>query len=68
MPMCEFCELYQFEKEEAKLVKEKLGMNTYFKAKLYVYHVKDRIKSGTMTHKGMKLAYCPTCGRKLSEV
>ena len=63
--MCEFCELCQFAKEEAKQLKNKSGINTYFKARLYEYHMKDRKVRATMTFKGTKLVYCPTCGRKL---
>lgn len=65
--MCEFCEMYLFAKENARKLKKEHGINTYFKIRLYEYSVKNRVCSGSLTYGGMKLVFCPTCGRKLSE-
>lgn len=66
--MCEFCNTYLFAKEKAKERKRETGINTYFKVKLFEYSVKNRVRKGALTYRGMKLVFCPMCGRKLSEV
>lgn len=66
--MCEFCEMYLYAKENARERKKEFGINTYFKAKLFEYSVKNRVSKGSLTYRGVKLVFCPTCGRKLSEV
>ncbi len=66
--MCEFCDMYLYSKENARKLKKETGINTYFKAKLFEYHVKNRVRKGSLTNRGVKLVFCPTRGRKLSEV
>lgn len=68
MGMCEFCELYMTSKEIAKEKKLNHGINSTFKAVLREIKTKDRIRKGTIDGKPMKLVYCPTCGKKLSEL
>lgn len=63
--MCEFCEQYKFAKEEAKEFKKEFGVNTYFKVMLFEYRMKNRKHRGSMTYRGVKLKYCPSCGKKL---
>lgn len=66
--ICEFCELYEQAKVEAKHTKEEIGVETRFEIKLQEYEVKDGKRKGSLLHRGMKLIYCPICKRKLSEV
>lgn len=65
--MCEFCEQYEYLKEEAKERKKKNGINTYFKVRLFEYMVQSRIRRSGTNWRPMKLNYCPVCGRKLSK-
>lgn len=65
--MCEFCEQYEYLKEEAKERKKKNGINTYFKVRLFEYMVQNRIRRSGINWRPMKLNYCPVCGRKLSK-
>jgi len=64
--MCEFCDTYFSAKKEARERKKKHGINTYFKVRLYEYSVKNRVCSGSLTYRGMKLVFCPTCGKRLN--
>lgn len=63
--MCEFCEHYEYLKEEAKDRKKKHGINTYFRIRLFEYTVKNRIRKGGVNWKPMKFNYCPVYGRKV---
>lgn len=65
--MCEFCEQYEYLKEEAKERKKENGINTYFKVRLFEYRVQNRIRKSGTNGRLMKLNYCPVCGRKLSK-
>lgn len=53
--MCNCCELYAYEKEQAKIFKKKSNVNVHFGACLYVWFTKNHHCCGATTHKHMKL-------------
>lgn len=61
---CEFCELYTQEIETTKVLIKKSVYN-HIKVKMYVYMTKHRKILGTITHRAMRLNYCPCCGKEL---
>lgn len=65
MKECEFCEEFRYAKRMSRKMKKACGVNTYFKAILHEYGMKNRVKQGVLNHRPLKLVYCPSCGRKL---
>lgn len=66
--MCEFCEEYLQEKKNAKEKKEKQDIDTTIKVEMRVIFTKYRVSRGSHSNGAKKLVYCPTCGKKLSEL
>lgn len=66
--MCEFCETYLFAKQSAKERKKEFGINITLKVILTEISTKNRVRKGALDSMPMKLVYCPSCGKKLSEL
>lgn len=66
--MCEFCEMYIVAKEYAEETACRHGIDTDFKVIFAEIRIKGRRRGGITKSMPMEFAYCPQCGKKLSEL
>lgn len=64
---CEFCETYEFYKNDAKKSKAEHGLEIRFSAVLGIDGYRNDIHRMSHRDGGHKLVFCPTCGKKLVE-
>lgn len=62
--MCKFCEQYNTSKE----IYEEKGMKANYYAVLQERTIVNGKEKGILNNRPVKLVYCPSCGRNLTEV
>lgn len=64
---CEFCESYEYYKNDAERLKAENDLEMRFSVTLVVGGYRNETRRMSHRDGGHKLVFCPTCGKKLVE-
>ena len=65
MAQCKFCKRLEWEKDHAQRLRQKAGINSYYRVGLIVKHTANGEVLETIHAKDFTMNFCPVCGRKL---
>lgn len=68
MKKCDFCEEYEYLRSQKKKVKEETGCNMHLKVSIIEHWTRESKRISAQAHKTHRLRYCPSCGKKLTEM